>query len=166
MENNNNNGGGFTVNVYSPGNMFANNITFEGTVNIGGNNLTEQFGYTDEQIAKAIEKICGEDKPLDIQKKWAAVYWYLRWQCNFPVKGSDFCERVKKLPFSKQLKPECNYESIRKYVKLSFMDQDARKLDGVRPSRNDMEFFTQCRSVVIALAQELGKATLPGTKLL
>ncbi len=46
MENKSNNGG-FTVNVYSPGNMFANTITFEGTVNIGGNNLTEQFGFTD-----------------------------------------------------------------------------------------------------------------------
>ncbi len=158
------NGGGFTVNVYSPGNMFANTITFEGTVNIGGNNLSEQFGYTDEQIAQAIEKICGDGKPLDIQKKWAAVYWYLRWQCNFPVKGSDFCERIKMLPFTKQLDPECNYDGFRKYVKLSFMEQDARNLNSVKPSRNDEEFFSECRRVVIALSQELGKAALPNIR--
>jgi hypothetical protein len=35
------------------------------------------------------------------------------------------------------------------------MGQDARQLDSVKPSRCDEVAFMQCRSVVIALEQEL-----------
>lgn len=160
MEKNDN--GGFNVHVYSPGNMFANNITFEAPVYIGGgNNLSQQHGFTDEQIARAIEAICGEDKPLCEKRLWAAVYWCLRWYCNFPVKGSEFCDRIEKLPFSKKLDPGCCYENIRKLVTLSFMSLDCRNMETVKPSRVDEDFFAQCRVVVLALTQELGKTTFP-----
>ena len=158
----NKSGGGFTVNVYSPGNMFANEITFEAPVYIGGSsNLSEQFGFTDEQIAQAIEAICGEGKPLDNKQKWVAVYWYLRWQCNFPVKVTEFCERISKLPFSKELNPGCDYNNIRKQATCPLMEQDARNLENVRPSQSDHDLFRTCRPIVIALAKELGKLTLP-----
>ena len=160
----NKNNGGFTVNVYSPGNMFANEITFEAPVYIGGpSNLSEQFGFTDEQIAQAIEAICGEGKPLDTKQKWIAVYWYLRWQCNFPVKVNEFCERISHLPFSKELNPDCDYDNIRRLAYRQLMDQDARKLESVRPNQTDKSLFEQCRPIVFALAQELGKLTLPRT---
>ena len=42
----------------------------------------EKHSYSDEQIAQAIENINGEGKPIDSKQKWAAVYWYLRWQCK------------------------------------------------------------------------------------
>ena len=113
--------------------------------------------YTDEQVARAIEAICGEGKPLDTKVKWAAVYWYLRWQCNYPVKGSEFCERIASLPFTKKLDPECCYNNIRKLVTLSFMNQDARQLDSVKPSRSDEADFRQCRAVVRSLAEALAK---------
>lgn len=163
MSNKNNEGdGGFVVHVYSPGNMFANNITFEAPVYIGGsNNLSEQFGYSDEQIAQAIEAICGDGKPLDSKQKWVAVYWYLRWLCNYPVKGSEFCERIAQLPFTRKLSPECDYNNIRRLVTCSLMEQDARKLDSVRPSQADKALYDQCRPVVLALAQEIGKMALP-----
>lgn len=155
-------GGSFVVHVYSPGNMFANNITFEAPVYIGGsNNLSEQMGYSDDQIAKAIEAICGKDKPIDTKQKWVAVYWLLRWLCNFPVKVSDFCERIEKLPFTKKLDPECDYNNIRRLATCQLMEQDARKLDSVRPTQADKTLFEQCRPVVMALAQELGRIALP-----
>ena len=118
---------------------------------------TVRKGYTDEQVARAIEAICGEGRPLDTKKKWAAVYWYLRWQCNYPVKGSEFCERIASLPFTKKLDPECCYNNIRKLVTLSFMNQDARQLDSVKPSRSDEADFRQCRAVVRSLAEALAK---------
>ena len=118
---------------------------------------TARKGYTDEQVARAIEAICGEGKPLDTKVKWAAVYWYLRWQCNYPVKGLEFCERIASLPFTKKLDPECGYENIRKLVTLSFMNQDARQLDRVKPSRSDEAVYKQCRAVVISLSEELAK---------
>lgn len=111
--------------------------------------------YTDEQIVRAIETICGEKKPLNNKQLWAAVYWCLRWYCNFPVKGSDFCDRIAKLPFSRELEYECNYNNIRRLVTLSFMSQDARNMDVVKPSKTDEPFFSKCRTVVLALVKSL-----------
>ena len=163
MDNNNNNNDGFTSNVNSPGNFIAKEITFTGPVNIGTGH-TESLGYSDEQIAAAITAINGEKKPLNSKRKWAAVYWCLRWYCNFPPSAKEFCERVKELPLGK-LEFECDYGSIRHFCTLSFMDQDARQIDKVKPSKMDEEFYKQCRTVVIALATELGKAALPKVQL-
>lgn len=149
---------GFSINVYSPGNFIAREITFTGTVNIGSR--TEAGGFTDEQIAKAIAAINGDGKPLDSKRKWAAVHWYLRWACNFPPSPKDFCERVAGLPLE-GLQYECDYTSIRHFSTLTFMNQDARQMDKVKPSRQDEAFFLQCREVALALAQELGKSYLP-----
>lgn len=115
------------------------------------------LGLTDVQVAQAIEAICGEGRALDRKQKWAGVYWCLRWYCNYPVKGSDFCDRIARLPFSKVLNPECDYENIRKLVTLSFMAQDARQLDSVKASRGNEATLAECRAVVQALAQELEK---------
>ena len=120
---------------------------------------TEKHSYSDNQIAKAIENINGEGKPIDSKQKWAAVYWYLRWQCNYPVKGSEFCERIQQLPFTKKLDPECDYNNIRRLTTLSFMSQDARNLEAVKPSKIDEPMFAQCRVVVNALAEELKRTS-------
>ena len=154
--------GGFVVHVYSPGNMFAENITFEAPVYFGGqgNILAEQNGYSDEQIARALEAVCGEGRPVNEKRKWAAVYWCLRWYCNYPVKGSEFCSRVARLPFTKRLKPECDNDNIRRLIMASFMEQDARQIDNVKPEKKDEDFFAECKVVVQALAQELGNAAL------
>ena len=121
----------------------------------GSNEKKKNTEYSDEKIARAIENINGEGKPIDSKQKWAGVYWYLRWQCNYPVKGSDFCEKIQQLPFTKELDPECEYNNIRRLTTLSFMSQDARNLEVVKPSKIDEPMFAQCRVVVNALAEEL-----------
>ncbi len=147
--------------------MFAG-ATFQNSVVVGiaesgarisykDNQEDENKNFTDEQIATAIENICGEDKPLDTKQKWAAIYWYLRWNCNFPINSIDFCKRIEKLPFSKKIVPECEYNNIRKFTHLSFMDQNATNLDEVKPSKCDEPFYFQCREVVNALSTELEK---------
>ena len=158
MEENKNNDG-FSINVYSPGNFIAKEITFTGTVNIGSGNAAAN-GYSDEQIAQAIKAINGSKKPLNSKRKWAAVYWCLKWYCNFPANVSDFCDRVNGLPLG-GLEYECDYNNIRRECALTFMDQDARYMDKVKPSKADNDFFQQCREVVLALVTELGKAALP-----
>ena len=155
--------GGFTIIVNSPGNFIAKDINFTGPVNIGGGN-PDLGHYTDEQIAEAITAINGIGKPLNSKRKWAAVHWGLRWYCNFPTGTKEFCDRVDELPLGK-LEFECDYTSIRHFTTFSFMDQDARFLDKVKASKQDNDFFLQCREVVIALATELGKAALPKMKL-
>ena len=63
MENKDN--GDFQINVYSPGNFIAKEIHISGDVNISSDSKSaKQNGYTDEQIARAIEAICGEGKPF------------------------------------------------------------------------------------------------------
>ncbi len=164
MENNSlEKNGGFVVNVNSPGNMIAGSITLNGPVNMGCgvDSSHGKNGYTDEQIARAIESICGDGKALDAKWKWAGVYWCLRWYCNFPVKGMEFCDRIASLPFSGPLSPECDYNNIRRIVVLSFMNQDARELSSVKPSKSDEDICSQCRTIVVDLAEELGKTMLP-----
>lgn len=150
---------GFSINVYSPGNFIAKEITFTGTVNIGGG-LADTNGYSDEQIAQAIKAINGAKKPLNSKRKWAAVYWCLKWYCNFPDDVKKFCERVKELPLGK-LEYECDYENIRRDCLSTLMDQDARFMEKVKVGRSETAFFMQCREVVLALVTELGKAALP-----
>jgi len=133
------------------------NMTRQGQEYYRSQESQHPAAHSDEQIAQAIEAICGEGKALDTKQKWAAVYWYLRWECNFPVKGSDFCERIGRLPFSRLPEPECDYNNIRRMLTLSFMNQDARQLERVRPGRNDEGVFMQMRTVVEALARELTK---------
>jgi len=69
---------------------------------------------------------------------------------------------VAELPLE-NLEYECEYDSIRHFTTLSFMEQDPRVLNKVKPSKNDQAFFLQCKVVVQALAKELGRTYLPNT---
>lgn len=151
--------GGFTINVNSPGNFIAKEITFTGTVNIGGAN--EQGGYTDEQIKDALEAVVGENKVINRQWKWAGAYWYLRWACNYPVEIKEFCEKIDSLKLNIDTKYNCVYENFRKYCTYSFIDYDPKKMDRVKYSKNDAAIFAEIRSVSYKLAEELGKSYLP-----
>ena len=114
---------GFCIKVYSPGNFIAKEITFTGPVNIGGGNL-ETNGYSDEQISQALMACVGEDKVINIMRKWAGAYWCLRWKCNYPVDIKEFCNKIEGLKLSVPERLKCDYNNIRKFCKLSFMDCD------------------------------------------
>ena len=150
---------GFCINVYSPGNLIAKEITINGGVHLGGSTAKDVF--SDEQIAEALTNCVGNGKVIDAKWKWAGAYWYLRWTCNFPVDIQKFCERIERLKLDIPSVYSCSYESIRKFCKLSFMDDDPRKMDSVKVSRNDQEVFSYCREIVLKLGEELGKAYLP-----
>ena len=122
--------------------------------------LMQHNGFSDEQVAQAIRAINGDKKPLNSKQKWAAVYWCLRWYCNFPKNTKEFCDRIDKLPLG-ELEYECDYNNIRRICSLSFMNEDARHLDKISPSRSETDAYMQCREVVVALAAELGRAALP-----
>ncbi len=114
--------------------------------------------YSDAEVARAIETICGDGLPLNSKKRWGGVYWYLRWACNYPVNIADFCRRVKGLPFSGVLAYDCDYNNLRPWGTVSFMNQDARQLDMVKPSKMDEPAFYDCRTVVTALQNALTEA--------
>lgn len=161
MDNNSNEEkGGFIIHNYSPGNQFiqTQNNYYYGNV-YQGKAETEYNGFSDEHVAKALEACVGKDKVIDTKWKWAGGYWYLRWACNYPVDPQKFCEKIGGLPF----KPEilCDYRNIREYTTLSFLDQDSRKMDLVKPSKNDEKVFAQIREIALKLAEELGKTYLP-----
>jgi uncharacterized protein YhaN len=118
-------------------------------------------GYSDKQVAQALEACVGKGRVVDAKWKWAGVYWYLRWTCNYPVDAKEFCKKIAGLDLDIAADYECSYESIRKICTLSFMDSDARRMDIVRVSKNDQGMFSQCREIALKLAEELGNSGLP-----
>jgi uncharacterized protein YeeX (DUF496 family) len=121
----------------------------------------EGDAFSDEQVTEALESCVGKGQVIDAKWKWAGVYWYLRWTCNYPVDAKEFCQKIKSLELDIAAEYECSYESIRKICTLSFMDYDPRRMDVVRVSKNDQGMFSQCREIVLKLADELGKPGLP-----
>ncbi len=136
-------------------------VTFNGPVSyngdVHGSKEQQPNGFTDEQIARALENITGKGKALDSKQKWAGVLWLLRWTCNYPMKAQDFCERIAQLPFQRELEFKCEYNNIRPLSTLSFLNCDPRHMDEVRYSKNDEQVFFQLKEVATALASELQK---------
>ena len=151
---------GFCIKVYSPGNFIAKEITFTGPVNIGGGNL-ETNGFTDEQIAKALMACVGEDKVINIMRKWAGAYWCLRWKCNYPVDIKEFCTKIDGMKLDLPTDLRCDYHNIRRFCKLSFMEYDPFGKAEVKVSSMDKDVYSWCREVALKLAEELGKTYLP-----
>lgn len=118
-------------------------------------------GYSDKQVARALEASVGKGRVIDAKWKWAGAYWYLRWTCNYPVDAKEFCKKIGTLDLDIPAEYECSYESIRKICTLSFMDSDARRMDIVRVSKNDQGMFSQCREIVLKLVDEFQKSSLP-----
>ena len=116
-----------------------------------------QEGYTDEEVARALANITGKGKPIDTKAKWAGTMWMLRWECNYPAKAQEFCERIRQLPLPEGLEIPCEYNNIRMLATLSFMSEDPRQMDKVRYSTNDQKDFFQLKEVAVALRQELRK---------
>ena len=121
----------------------------------------EGDGYSDKQVARALEASVGKGRVIDAKWKWAGAYWYLRWTCNYPVDAKEFCKKIVSLELDIPADYECSYESIRKICTLSFMESDARRMDIVRVSKNDQGMFSQCREIALKLAEELGNSDLP-----
>lgn len=160
MENENmkNTDSGFHIHVYSSGNNIAQTITqtINGNVYYGQAPKSD-VKYTDEDIAQALANIVGVGKPIDSKQKWAGAQWFLRWECNYPAKAQDFCERIARLPLPDDLEYKCDYNNIRALSTLSFMNEDPREMEKVRYSKADEQAFFQMRGVVLALRNELKK---------
>lgn len=116
-----------------------------------------QENYTDEEVARALVRITGKGKPIDTKGKWAGALWALRWECNYPAKAQEFCERIRRLPLPEGLEVPCEYNNIRMLATLSFMNEDPRQMDKVRYSVHDQKDFFQLKEVAVALRQELQK---------
>ena len=163
MDNNNDQqAGSFVVHVYSPGNQIiqTQNNNYYGPV-YQGKGETENNSFTDEQIIKALLACVGEGKVINIKQKWAGAYWCLRWKCNYPVDIKEFCTKIEKLKLGLSKDLECDYNNIRRFCKLSFMEYDPFAQAEVKVSTMDKEVYSWCREVALKLAEELGKAYLP-----
>ena len=154
--------GAFVVHVYSPGNQIiqTQNNNYYGTV-YQGKAETGANGFSDEQIRKALLACTGKGKPINLLRKWAGAYWCLRWKCNYPVDTNEFCEKIDSLHLDLPEEYRCDYNNIRRYCKLSFMEYDPFSKTEVKVSNMDKDVYSWCREVAFKLAEELGKAYLP-----
>jgi len=149
---------GFCIKVYSPGNFIAKEINI-GTLNMGTQTMNN--GFSDEQVAKALTACVGKGKVIDQKRKWAGAYWCLRWKCNYPVDIKEFCNKIEGLKLDTPDHLKCDYNNIRKFCKLSFMDCDPFGNAEVKVSTMDRDVYSWCREVALKLAEELGKTYLP-----
>jgi len=153
------NGNVIEINIYKSGSQRVDciqNQYVNGTDQpLPGKRGEPRADYSDAQIAQAIAAICGDGKPLDSKQKWAGVHWLLRWECNYPARAKEFCERIAKLPLPEDLAYKCDYRNIRELSTLSFMNADPRELEKVKYSKHDESIFFQLCEVVKALEREL-----------
>ena len=136
------------------------NLVINGNMTRSGQehyHATHKQYHNEHEIAQALEAICGKGKAIDNKQKWAGAYWYLKSTCGFPVDAKEFCRKVNLLPFSQPLEFLCDYNNIRRLTTLSFMSQDYRNVEEIKPSRMDLEVFQQCREVAQALDRELNE---------
>ena len=159
MENENLNG--FVVHIYSPGNQIIQTQTnnYYGTV-YQAKSESAQKGFSDEQVMKALQACVGKDQVINAKWKWAGAYWCLRWKCYYPVDAKEFCKKIKSLNLGLSDDFDCNYESIRKYCSLSFMDCDPFGKAEIRVSNMEKGTYSVCRQIALNLGEELGKTTL------
>ena len=115
---------------------------------------------TDDQIARALMACVGKDQVINAKWKWAGAYWCLRWKCYYPVDAKEFCKKIKSLDLGLSDDLDCNYESIRKYCSLSFMDSDPFGKTEIRVSNMEKGTYLICRQIALNLGEELGKTTL------
>lgn len=153
--NNANTGGTTVTNIVLGGTLFQNGATF--TAAREAPRTSGKKEYSDKQVADALLNVVGKNKVIDNKQKWAGAYWLLRWECNYPVKPLDFCQKIEQLPFSRELAIKCDYNNIRPLSTLSFMNQDARFPEAVNCPKSEKAVFLQMRSVVIELEKELEK---------
>ena len=136
------------------------NLVINGNMNKSGtehyhSSESRRATYSDDQIALALSRIVGKGKPIDNKQKWAGAMWLLRWECDYPSRAYDFCERIKTLPFPEEIEIACEYNNIRPLSTLSFMNEDPRQIENVKYSKNDENVFFQLKNVVNALQREL-----------
>lgn len=140
-----------------------NNLVINGNMTKNGpenyNSQEKKNTYSDTQIAQALSRIVGKGKAIDTKQKWAGALWLLRWECDYPSRAFDFCEKIKSLPFHEEPEIACDYNNIRPLSTLSFMNEDPRQMENVRYSKNDESVFFQMKNVVNALRRELQNTT-------
>ncbi|MBP3278182.1 MAG: hypothetical protein J6M44_04405, partial [Butyrivibrio sp.] len=73
----------------------------------------------------------------------------------------QFCDRIESLKLEVDDKYRCDYDNIRRFCTLSFMDYNPKKMDEVKYSKSDLDVFMACREIALKLAEELGKSYLP-----
>ena len=149
---------GFCINVYSPGNFIAKTINI-GTLNMGAR--SEGDGFSDEQIAQALLACIGKDKVINNKQKWAGAYWCLRHKCNYPPDSKEFCQKIDSLKLDVPEELKCDYNNIRRFCTLSFMDYDPFGKKEVKVSNMDMEVYSWVKPIAFKIAEELGKIYLP-----
>lgn len=113
----------------------------------------EKHKYSDEQLAKAIQGICGKEKALNNYQLWLGVCCLLSSKYGFPNNLEMCCERIMQLPYD-ELELECKYENIRKFAFLKFVKEGVEAWDDYQPKDEEKKLFYGCKRV----AQDLEKA--------
>lgn len=110
--------------------------------------------YSDEQIAKALQGICGKEKSLNNYQLWLGACCLLMDKYNFPRNLESCCERIMQLPYE-ALELECKYDNIRKFAFLRFVKEGVDTWDTYVPKDEEKKLFYGCKRVAYDLEKAL-----------
>ena len=114
---------------------------------------------TDQQMADAINSICGEDKPLDDKQKWLGVCCLVRARFGYPYDIEACCKRLADLPYKKPLYKNCDYGNVRKLTVYGFAREPYDKWVSYRPNDTEKKYFDSCFYVARELEFAIEKIT-------
>lgn len=113
---------------------------------------------TDQQLAEAISSICGEEKALNDYQSWLGVCCYVCAHCGYPMDLKMCCERLKQLPYRKELYREVKYENIRMFSNWNFVKVGYDQWTTMKINDQERTLFIKCRDTAVALENALNNA--------
>lgn len=113
---------------------------------------------TDQQLAEAISSICGEGKVLNDYQSWLGVCCYVCAHCGYPMDLKMCCERLKQLPYRKELYREVKYENIRMFSNWNFVRVGYDQWTTMKINDQERTLFIKCRDTAVALENALNNA--------
>ena len=113
---------------------------------------------TDQQLAEAISSIWGEGKVLNDYQSWLGVCCYVCAHCGYPMDLKMCCERLKLLPYRKELYREVKYENIRMFSNWNFVRVGYDQWTTIKINDQERTLFIKCRDTAVALENALNNA--------
>ena len=114
---------------------------------------------TDQQMADAINSICGKGMPLDDKQKWLGVCCLVRARYNYPYDIEVCCKRLAALPYKTPLYKECDYDNVRKLAIYGFASEPYDRWKTYTPRKTEKKHFDSCFYVARELENAINKIT-------
>ena len=138
-------------------NFFMDN---HGPINQYEGSLDEKVKVSDEQIAKAIISINGDNKPLNEKQLFLGVICVLLSKYGWAGNWSACCTKINNLPMKEMFVKDCDYGSIKILTAYKFANVDYKDWNTYEPSRSEVGIFRKCKAVADAFDEAISMVNI------